>query len=133
MKTVKMLAIFVLALGLVDWGAGISRAGPMGTAWTYQGRLIDANNVADGLYNFQFKLFDDANTTTGNQLGIFPASAGAGRVANLTNGTAYTLVARATAENTVFSDDSNTATATPTASGGIRDIRVIDAAYMDRT
>ena len=38
----------------------------MGTAWTYQGRLIDANSAADGLYDFQFKLFD-ANTD-GNQL-----------------------------------------------------------------
>jgi hypothetical protein len=33
----------------------------MGTAWTYQGRLIDANNPADGLYDLQFKLYDDPN------------------------------------------------------------------------
>jgi hypothetical protein len=31
---------------------------PMGTAITYQGRLIDADDFADGLYDFQFKLFD---------------------------------------------------------------------------
>jgi hypothetical protein len=30
----------------------------MGTAITYQGRLLDANSAADGLYDFQFKLFD---------------------------------------------------------------------------
>jgi hypothetical protein len=30
----------------------------MGTAWTYQGRLMDANSPADGEYDFQFKLYD---------------------------------------------------------------------------
>jgi len=49
--------------------AKVSKAAPMGTAFTYQGRLIDANSVADGLYDFQFKLYDDANTIIGNQLG----------------------------------------------------------------
>ena len=36
-------------------------ATPMGSAMTYQGRLLDANFVADDTYDFQFKLFD-ANT-----------------------------------------------------------------------
>jgi len=35
-----------------------SWAAPMGTAFTYQGRLIDANNAADGLYDLQCKLYD---------------------------------------------------------------------------
>jgi hypothetical protein len=39
----------------------------MGTAFTYQGRLIDANEAADGLYDFQFKLYDSASN--GNQIG----------------------------------------------------------------
>ncbi len=43
-----------------------SLAGTMGTAFTYQGRLIDNNDVADGLYDFQFKLFD--SVSDGNQL-----------------------------------------------------------------
>jgi len=60
MKTAKMLAILVL--GLVVCQAEVSEAAPMGTAWTYQGRLIDANDAADGLYDFQFKLFDDPCT-----------------------------------------------------------------------
>jgi hypothetical protein len=30
------------------------------TAFTYQGRLLDANSVADGEYDFEFKLFDCA-------------------------------------------------------------------------
>ena len=48
----------ILALGLMIWLVGFTEAAPMGTAWTYQGRLIDANNVADGEYDFQFKLYD---------------------------------------------------------------------------
>jgi hypothetical protein len=39
----------------------------MGSAFTYQGRLIDANNPADGIYDFQFKLYD-ANSD-GHQIG----------------------------------------------------------------
>lgn len=59
MKTMKMLTILVLALGLMVWSAEVSEAAPMGTAFTYQGRLIDANSAADGLYDFQFKVYDD--------------------------------------------------------------------------
>jgi len=69
MKTSKISAILLVVLGLMVWQVDFSEAAPMGTAWTYQGRLIDANDAADGLYDFQFKLFDDANTATGNQLG----------------------------------------------------------------
>jgi len=32
--------------------------GNRGSAFTYQGRLIDANKPTDGLYDFQFKLYD---------------------------------------------------------------------------
>jgi len=42
---------------------------PMGTAFTYQGRLLDANSPADGLYDLRFKLYDDPNVVAGNQLG----------------------------------------------------------------
>lgn len=41
----------------------------MGSAFTYQGRLIDANDTADGLYDFQFKLYDDPNVIVGRQVG----------------------------------------------------------------
>jgi len=37
---------------------GLSPAEPLGTVFTYQGRLIDANSTADALYDFQFKLYD---------------------------------------------------------------------------
>lgn len=66
--TKKMSAILVLALGLVVGQGGLGEPAPMGMAFTYQGRLIDANKPADGLYDFQFKLFDDRNA--GAQKGI---------------------------------------------------------------
>jgi hypothetical protein len=33
----------------------------MGTAWTYQGRLMDSDSPADGLYDFEFKLYHAPN------------------------------------------------------------------------
>ena len=39
----------------------------MGTGFTYQGRLIDSNSVADGLYDFEFELYDAPSD--GNQQG----------------------------------------------------------------
>jgi hypothetical protein len=41
--------------------AQVGHAAPMGTAFTYQGRLIDANEAADGSYDFLFRLFDAAS------------------------------------------------------------------------
>jgi len=67
MKTTKMLAILVMALGLFASPVELAGAAPMGTAFTYQGRLIDANKPADGLYDLQFKLYDD--NVTGTQKG----------------------------------------------------------------
>lgn len=69
MKSTKTLTVLLLAFVLLAWQPEISNAKPMGTAWTYQGRLIDTNKPADGMYDFQFKLFDEANTVTGNQRG----------------------------------------------------------------
>lgn len=66
MKTTKMLTISVLALGLMVCWAEVSNAAPMGTAFTYQGRLMRKNRAAKGLYDFEFKLFDDP--ADGNQL-----------------------------------------------------------------
>ncbi|MDH4240089.1 MAG: tail fiber domain-containing protein [Phycisphaerae bacterium] len=59
MKKAKVSAIMVLIQGLMFCLANICEAEPMGTAFTYQGRLIDSNSVADRLYDFQFALFDD--------------------------------------------------------------------------
>jgi len=62
MSTVKMLTILVL--GLMVCVVSVSNAATMGTAITYQGRLIDNNTAADGQYDFEFKLFDDPCTGT---------------------------------------------------------------------
>jgi len=70
MKSAKMSTIVVLALGLMVWLAGAAGAAPMGTAFTYQGRLLDANDTADGLYDFEFRLFDSDDPCTGIQQGI---------------------------------------------------------------
>lgn len=43
-----MLAILVLALGLTACPAQVSEAAPMGTAFTYQGRLMETNKPANG-------------------------------------------------------------------------------------
>ncbi len=64
MERKRALEIMVLALGLMLYLAGITQAEPMGTGWTYQGRLIYNSNTAEGLYDFQFKLFDDPCTGT---------------------------------------------------------------------
>ena len=38
---------------------------PVGFAFTYQGRLIDEGDPANGLYDFQFELFDSNNSPIG--------------------------------------------------------------------
>jgi hypothetical protein len=62
MRSVKMLAI--LGLGLLVSLAQVGYSAPMGTAFTYQGRLIDANGPADGVYDFLFKLYNEPNGTS---------------------------------------------------------------------
>jgi hypothetical protein len=42
---------------------------PVGTAFTFQGRLLDDNVAADGIYDFQFKLFDSAYEDFSEQQG----------------------------------------------------------------
>jgi hypothetical protein len=67
MKDARMLTILVL--GLIFWLVPQVEATPVGTVWTYQGRLMDANSAADGEYDFTFKLFDDPNVVDSNQVG----------------------------------------------------------------
>ena len=74
MKSVRIMTISVFALGLMLCLAKVSEATPMGTAWTYQGRLMDANEPANGIYEFQFKLYDLPED--GNQLDGTPAFRG---------------------------------------------------------
>jgi len=46
-----------------------SEAQAQTTAFSYQGKLADNGNPANGQYDFQFKLFDTATVGTGTQLG----------------------------------------------------------------
>jgi hypothetical protein len=58
MKTTTLAKMLVLGLVLIVCRAGLIQAVPMSTAFTYQGRLMDANKPADGIYDLQFKLYD---------------------------------------------------------------------------
>jgi hypothetical protein len=66
MKRLKVLLILMVLLGAVS-RAGVANGAPVGEAFTYQGRLIDSNTPADGLYDLRFRLYDAP--TGGNQLG----------------------------------------------------------------
>ena len=59
-----MLSVVILTICTV----GFVQAAPMGTAFTYQGRLVDANSPAEGLYDFEFEVYDALNG--GSQQGI---------------------------------------------------------------
>jgi hypothetical protein len=58
MKTKRIVAILVLSLGLMVCQTKLCEAAPMGTAFTYQGYIYDANYPANDFYDLQFKLYD---------------------------------------------------------------------------
>jgi hypothetical protein len=66
MKRTRVL-LTVVMLTLIVCIAGVAKSAPMGTAFTYQGRLADANSPAEGEYDIQFKLFDQEGGS--NQFG----------------------------------------------------------------
>ena len=57
MNHTNFTKILITLFAVVLCFGPVGLAEPVGTAFTYQGRLIDSNNAADGLYDFQFKLF----------------------------------------------------------------------------
>jgi len=59
--------VSLLLLSLSVWSRATAFA--QGTAFTYQGKLTDSGNLANGNYDFQFKLFDTATVGTGTQQG----------------------------------------------------------------
>jgi len=67
MRTTRILAILVLALGVMVCTGGLAGAVDMGSAFTYQGRLILDANAVSGEYDLQFKLYD--SLTGGTQVG----------------------------------------------------------------
>lgn len=52
------IVLFLFCAGLV------SASGPVEPAFTYQGRLTDGGSPANGVYDFQFKLFDGVLSST---------------------------------------------------------------------
>ena len=63
----RFLVIIILTLGMIFSWAKVSNAALMGTAFTYQGHLYDANQAANDIYSFQFGLYDAS--VDGNQVG----------------------------------------------------------------
>ena len=69
MKAKYLLSVIVLlSLLFVTGGASASPLyAPLGTSFTYQGKLTDGGVPANGQYEFEFKLYDSLNG--GNQVG----------------------------------------------------------------
>ena len=64
-----MVTMWLCVVGMVLGAVEIGWGAPLGTATTYQGRLMDGDSPADGEYDFEFKLYDDPNVVFGNQVG----------------------------------------------------------------
>ncbi len=60
----KTALIRAMACGVLAATAGLAQAQPLTETFTYQGRLSDTGALADGTYDFQFRLFTDAGATT---------------------------------------------------------------------
>ncbi len=85
MRSLRIRLCVIAALGLVV-ASPVVQALPLGTAFTYQGRLADDGSPAEGLYNFAFSLWDDP--LAGNQIGpllLFESGMGNGPI-NVTDG-----------------------------------------------
>ncbi len=60
-RKMKRKFFALLSAIIVSW-TGLGLAAPVENGFTYQGRLLDANLVADGQYDFQFSLWNDPNS-----------------------------------------------------------------------
>jgi len=56
LRVITISFAFALLLAAV-----VARAGPVGTAFTYQGRLTDAGQAAEGAYDLSFALYDQVS------------------------------------------------------------------------
>lgn len=65
-KSTYLILVSAVAIAAASMGLA---AGPLGTRFTYQGRLLQSGKVADGLYDFVFELYDDPCTAVGVQVG----------------------------------------------------------------
>jgi len=78
MKTVHVLRTVAAICLAIPLCASVGEAAPFGTVFKYQGRLMDANYPADGIYEFEFRLYDVVED--GNQLDGTAAFRGVGVV-----------------------------------------------------
>lgn len=62
----SLMMLIVLLLAPV----GLYAQTPMGTAFTYQGRLTDGGGPANGDYDFEFKLYDDMSFQVGSTITV---------------------------------------------------------------
>jgi hypothetical protein len=58
MKSTWILTILFLTGCFMLGNGQVAKAAPLGTAFTYQGRLLDANDVADRSYDFRFRIYN---------------------------------------------------------------------------
>lgn len=65
----KMQTSFWIGCGALLIGSMISAAEPAGTAFTYQGRLMDGGSPADGVYDLRFTLYTDPDGLPADQVG----------------------------------------------------------------
>jgi hypothetical protein len=66
-----VLVALAIATGLTQAQSpegAVNTQAAVGTAFTYQGRLTDNGNPANGEYDFEFKLYDDASTQLGGTI-----------------------------------------------------------------
>ena len=57
MKTKQILTI----LALLAFSCSLTQAAPLGTAFTYQGRLVEGGSSANGIYDVRFTIYDAAS------------------------------------------------------------------------
>jgi len=58
MRSVLSISMLVTVVFLSALPANFANAESIGTAFAYQGRLIDSETAADGLYDFSFRLYE---------------------------------------------------------------------------
>src|SRR5262245_29743484 len=63
----KANTALVLSVAIATIGAPAGAQVSLGTAFTYQGRLASGGSPANGLFDFEFRLYDDP--TAGGQVG----------------------------------------------------------------
>ena len=97
MKT-KSLLLKSLLLGLLALAGGVTQAAPLGTAFTYQGRLDFNNQPATGLYQMTFWLY-------AAELGGSPIASNTAPTVTVANGLFTTNVDFGTGANRFTGDE----------------------------